>query len=212
MARRDPLPIPFAALDAVRRHQRAVAAAVTGTLLLYVAITLPTYPELTRFRAEALQALPSVLAPLVVIALFIERAVEVVLAAWRADGAQVRRQAMRRAMKGDDVDAQWAAKSACERYTIESQKIAFLISFVLAVLVSMMGIRAIEMLVSDDLVPTSPLAQQRLFVWVDVLVTALLLTGGAEGIHKVVNAFTTFLELTQKNLRQAGTDTEEPAG
>src|SRR5690606_12224075 len=70
----------------------------------------------------------------------------------------------------------------------------------IALLISMMGIRAIEMLVSEGVVSAAPLAQQALFVRVDVLLTALLLAGGADGIHKVVLAFTSFMETTKERL------------
>jgi hypothetical protein len=175
--------------------------AVAGLLVLFNG--LPDYPVLTEFRAEALQAIPNVMAPLVILALFIERGVEVILAAWRAGGASQRESDMQMAMDQGTVDEQWRARTDLDSYRADSQRLAFALAFVISLLISMMGVRAIEMLVGQNLLAGAPAEQRTLFVRVDVLVTSLLLTGGAEGIHKVVNAFTTFLDSTQERMKKA---------
>lgn len=175
--------------------------AVAGLLVLFNG--LPDYPVLTEFRAEALQAIPNVMAPLVILALFIERGVEVILAAWRAGGASQRESDMQMAMDQGTVDEQWRARTDLDSYRADSQRLAFALAFVISLLISMMGVRAIEMLVGQNLLAAAPAEQRTLFVRVDVLVTSLLLTGGAEGIHKVVNAFTTFLDSTQERMKKA---------
>jgi hypothetical protein len=131
----------------------------------------------------------------------------VILSAWRSDGAQQLRDRLEDAQKSGNIQRMKAARDACSRYWAESQKLAFLISFVLALLIAMMGVRGIEMLVGPEVVSSSPAAQQRLFVWVDVFMTALLLAGGAEGMHKLVNAFTTFLDATQEKILSTGQPT-----
>ncbi len=169
--------------------------------LASVARTLPTYPALTLFRPEALRALPNVMAPLVLLALFVERGVEVLLAGWRAGGARTMDAEVGLAKDKGDMDAKWSAKRQRDAYAADSQRLAFLVAFFLSLLISMMGVRAIEMLVGPTVVADAPTVQQRLFVRVDILVTALLLTGGAEGIHKVVNAFTTYMETTREKMK-----------
>lgn len=175
--------------------------AVAGLLILFN--KLPDYPVLTEFRAEALQAIPNVMAPLVLLALFIERGVEVILAAWRAGGTSQREGEMEMAMDRGAVDDQWRAKSDLESYRADTQRLAFALGFIISLLISMMGVRAIEMLVGPDVLGSASPEQRILFVRVDIFVTSLLLTGGAEGIHKVVNAFTTFLDSTQERMKTA---------
>lgn len=164
--------------------------------------SLPDYPLLAEFRPEALQAIPNVMAPLLVIALFIERAVEVILAAWRAGGTQHREAGMQQAMEQGTIDEQWRARTDLDAYRVDTQRTAFALAFVISLLISTMGVRAIEMLVGPDLLPRAAAEQRLMFVRVDVFVTSLLLTGGAEGIHKVVNAFTTFMDSTQDRMKK----------
>jgi len=45
--------------------------------------------------------------------------------------------------------------------------------------------------------------QQWTFLVVDVALSAALLAGGADGIHSVVNAFTTFFETTAQRAQQS---------
>jgi hypothetical protein len=179
----------------------AILAVVAALGLASVARTLPTYPALTLFRAEATRAIPNVMAPLILLALFVERGVEVVLAGWRAGGAKSMDAEVGLAKEKGDIGAKWSAEQQRDAYSADTQRLAFLVAFVLSLLISMMGVRAIEMLVGPTMVANAPTVQQRLFVRVDILVTTLLLTGGAEGIHKVVNAFTTYMETTRKKMK-----------
>lgn len=179
----------------------AILAVAAALGVASVARTLPAYPTLTLFRGESLRAIPNVMAPLVLLSLFIERAVEVLLAGWRAGGAKTMDAGVRLAREKGDVEGKRTAKKQRQAYNSDSQRLAFLIAFFLSLLVSMTGVRAIEMLVGPTVVASAPLAQQRLFVRVDIVVTALLLAGGAEGIHKVVNAFTTFMETTREKMK-----------
>jgi hypothetical protein len=179
---------------------QALGLAATAAALLYIAFTLPRYPLLAQFRPEALGSLPDVVAPLIVIALFIERAVEIVTTAWRAGGARRLEGELDVAMASSTLEQQWDARHRLDLYLTRTQRYAFLVAFIIALLISMMGVRAIEMLVSEGVVRGAPLAQQALFVRVDVVLTALLLAGGADGIHKVVLAFTSFMETTKERL------------
>jgi hypothetical protein len=155
------------------------------------------YPGLAAFHDQALNALPNVLAPLIVIALFVERAVEVVITVWRAEGGRERkrrlRQELAKAKEGRPADP-WAAQAEANSYRAQSQRLAFYTGLAIALFIALMGIRAIEMLVQRDVILGFPAWQQSVFFWVDISVTALLLAGGAEGIHRVVDAFTSFID------------------
>lgn len=107
-----------------------------------------------------------------------------------------------RMWKEGTTDEQWGARVALDLYPAHSQRLALFCAFVISLLTAMMGVRAIEMLVDQSVVAGAPGPQRGLFVHVDILVTALLLTGGADGIHKVVAAFTAFVEQTKDNVRE----------
>jgi hypothetical protein len=168
---------------------------------------LGDYPGLAHFHAQALNALPNVLAPLVVIALFIERAVEVVVTAWRGEEGKERKARLRRQLRleaaGEPADP-WAARAGLDRYRAETQRVAFVTAIGISVLVALMGIRAVEMLVQPGAVAEGfPMWQRSMFFWTDVSLTALLLAGGADGIHRVVQTFTSFLESTRERTEAA---------
>jgi hypothetical protein len=171
------------------------------------------YPGLAAFHDQALNALPNVLAPLLVIALFIERAVEVVITVWRAEGTKDRKRRLQRELEKerDGLPADpWAAQTAAASYRAQSQRLAFYTGLTIALFIALMGIRAIEMLVQRDVILGFPAWQQSVFFWVDVSVTAMLLAGGAEGIHRVVDAFTSFIDPEKGRDRLA--PVPEPAG
>lgn len=181
----------------------------SGIALLVAAIQfMPRYPQLAAFSPDAVTRLPDVLAPLVVISLFLERAVEVIMTAWRAPQTRSLEASLAREMERHNAGAKnanpWAAQGRMAAYRAQSQRMAFFTSVVLALVVSMMGIRAIEMLVQAGTIQGfQDEGQRSLFVWVDIMVTALLLAGGADGIHKVIDAFTTFLDRTKQRVSGA---------
>jgi hypothetical protein len=184
-----------------------VALGVVVAAAWVVTRPLCDYPGLALFHAQAMNALPNVLAPLVVIAMFIERAVEVVVTVWRGEEGKERKARLARQLRleaaGEAADA-WAARVDLDRYRSETQRVAFYAAIGISVLVALMGIRAVEMLVQPGAVAEGfPVWQQSTFFWTDVALTALLLAGGADGIHRVVQTFTSFLESTRERTEAA---------
>lgn len=145
--------------------------------------------------------------PLLLLAGLIERAVEVVITPWRDPGAdertskvaQARAQACRH--DADDDDQQSVADSVCDlnKYTGKTRRYAYSIALALSVCAVVAGIRTIWPLLALDPktgLPAFPIsAQQLIFVrWFDLLLTALLLTGGAAGLHAAINGVLTLIE------------------
>jgi hypothetical protein len=193
---------PGIALPSV--SEGTLALLVSAMLMLVVVRWVPRpYPDLARFSDQALQNVPNVMAPLIMVALFVERAVEVVMSAWRAEGSQE--------LEAELLAAQQAAVAGSPRpdyadlqrrvisYKALSQRLSFLVAFIVSLVVAMSGVRAIEMLVVKDSVRAfGSSSQQQLFVWADVFLTATLLAGGADGLHKIVSTFTAFLDSTKQ--------------
>ncbi|HXX18855.1 MAG TPA: hypothetical protein VEJ46_05595 [Candidatus Acidoferrum sp.] len=151
--------------------------------------------------------LPGLLAPVAFAAAVIERAVEILVSPWRDAGASKLQRALdsikaRPAYPASNVQNaldQQNASNALDDYRGQTQRYAFAVSLILSTLVSIAGVRVLWPFVNQvkfsDKTATS-LAQQIFFLAVDVLVSAALLAGGADGIHSVVNAVTTFFEST----------------
>lgn len=182
---------------AVRRivHGTWVAAGAALVLLAFVwGQTAGNSPAL-EYRESALQNLATVMAPLIAIALFIERAVEVVISSWRNEGALHRKAAVA-AAKDDASRAQ--AQRVVEMYRDQTQTLSFITSVTISAVAAMAGVRAIAPLVQNA--PASGV-----FYAFDVAVTALLLAGGADGLHQIVTTFTDFLESTKNKMNTSAT-------
>jgi hypothetical protein len=146
------------------------------------------------------------LTPLVLLAGLIERAVEVVITPWRDPDAddmtskmvQAKAQAAQPGATDDDQQAMADTVSDLNKYTGKTRQYAYSIALALSVCAAVAGIRTLWPLLSLDKagVPTFPIsAQQLTFVhWFDLVLTALLLTGGAAGLHAPINGFITWIE------------------
>lgn len=172
-----------------------VALAAMGVLLLYALWQAVDYQTL-EFDPEGLQNLGMVLAPLVAVAAFIERTVEVVLTPTRGDTAgKLRHDLEKKKEAGADIaDLQKQLRN----YSLGTRRYAFLLAVGLGLVASMLGLRALENLVVTS--PDDPLAPAvRRF---DMLLTGLVVGGGADGIHKPVKAFTDYMEMISRNAKK----------
>jgi hypothetical protein len=154
-----------------------------------------------------LQDLSGLLAPLAFAAAVIERAVEILVSPWRdAEASKLERvvATIKARLADPAANAQnaadlKAASDAVDEYRGDTQRYAFAVSLTLSVLVSMAGVRALGNFVDanklkDPVFTQSP--QYPFFLCVDVALSAALLAGGADGIHSVVNAVTSFFDKT----------------
>lgn len=74
-------------------------------------------------------------------------------------------------------------------------KFAFSASMVLGILISAVGIRVLAQMFQVDVLSD---AQQPWFAFTDILITGALIAGGSEGIHKIMNVLSNFLERQAK--------------
>jgi len=148
-----------------------------------------------------LQDLSGLLAPLAFAAAVIERAVEILVSPWRdAEASKLERVvAAIKARPADTAADLKAASDAIDEYRGDTQRYAFAVSLTLSVLVSMAGVRALGNFVDANKLKDlafSQSPQYLFFLCVDVALSAALLAGGADGIHSVVNAVTSFFDRT----------------
>jgi hypothetical protein len=151
-------------------------------------------PRLILFQLFSVGEFTQEIAPLLLIALFIERTVEVMITPWRAGESKIRQLAV------DAAKSQKQAVEATQKHLAEwrsdTQKIAFAMGMSLGVLLAAVGLRALEIFVDAAIFDQLPSVQQVTFGALDVLVTGAVLGGGADGLHKLVSVFTNFLETT----------------
>ncbi|HET7463866.1 MAG TPA: hypothetical protein VFJ82_21600 [Longimicrobium sp.] len=178
----------------VKRVVQVTWVAAAAALLLLVFIAGQTWGVTTplEYRGQAVQNLATVLAPLMAIALFIERAVEVVISSWRNEGA-LHLKAL--ADGATDPVSKVMAQRNLEVYRDQTQTLSFITSVTISAVAAMAGVRAIAPLV----VSTAETASG-VFSGFDIAVTALLLAGGADGMHQIVTTFTDFLESTKSKM------------
>lgn len=178
-----------------------IAAAACGVFAVYLARSVPGAQGLA-YSADGIQNIGQVMAPLILLALFVERACEVVISAWRDHDAQV----LQHKVDAAAPDSAPFAQRALDIYRVHTQKLAFIITFTLALFGALVGVRAIEPLLATGLLAGLKTANATQYLWFhrfDIVITALLVGGGADGMHKIVSTFTDFLDSTRKRVNGA---------
>ena len=188
------------------RFRLPIYLAVLGAL----AVTAINAPGLIKFWPFSPTEFMQRIAPLFLISLFIERALEVFVTAWRGPEANIRNQkikALRKGVERGEANTEDLAKVCEEKERCKSkmQRIAFGGSVMLGLFVSSVGVRALGSFVDDASFRTLSEMQQASFKIVDVLLTGAMLGGGSDALHKFVTVFTNFMERTAM---QAKGDTE----
>jgi len=132
---------------------------------------------------------------LIAIAIFIERAVEVLLTPWRGPGAlRIAARVKQAKAKLEKEEAGSAAEMSnvedeLRQYKGETRQMAFLIALTLGMAISAVGLRGLEYFVNLNNLSDYP-KQVHVFHAVDALITGTLLAGKAEGLHKMALGIT----------------------
>ena len=79
-------------------------------------------------------------------------------------------------------------------FKCETQRITFTAAVSVGIVVSAVGIRVLALFIYPDQIEALVNPQRTLFTTVDVLITGLVIGGGADGIHKIVKVFTSFFD------------------
>ena len=80
------------------------------------------------------------------------------------------------------------------QYRGQTRRYAYAIALGLSVIAVTAGVRALWPMLDTNSLRSVPTDQQNYFRWFDMLVSTLLLAGGAAGIHAPINALTSFFE------------------
>jgi len=184
----------------------AVKVILFIVILLSLIIVYTTSPDLIAFLPIDTTQFLETIAPLFLISLFIERALEIFLTAWRGGDASGHELTVKlekkKLAKADKVSANLEdAEKKMSEYKNNTRRIAFLSGLALGILISAFGVRALESFADPDLFDQLSNLQRDSFRLFDTFVTGAVLGGGADGLHKLVSVFTGFLDKTNDNIK-----------
>jgi hypothetical protein len=163
-------------------------------------------PRVVSFRLFDATDFVQMMLPLVMVSLFIERALEVFLTSWRANRAgQLKERAHEARTKRQAGGPHHADEITLECHRSQTRRIAFFAGTTLGVIVAALGIRVLELFVDPAAFETLPHVQQRLFRTTDVLLTGAVLGGGSDALHQLVQVFTNFFQTTAGRVKQTDT-------
>jgi len=165
-------------------------------------------PGLMRFWPFTVEEFVAAFTPLFLVALFIERALEVFMTAWRSmesSKLQLQLGVAKRSAGHDMLPSQVAKlEEDVAAYKAMTCRIAFLAGSTIGILLAALGMRVLEVFVDPAVFAELPDVQQRLFVAADILLTGVVLGGGADAMHKFVTVFTSFMENITKRINKKG--------
>ena len=136
---------------------------------------------------------------LYIIALFVERALEVLMKTWR-QGEKLRLEEQLSSREESDRDD---ADRALKEYKAGTQKRALLVGLTLGALVSLSGVRLLGPMFQFD-ASAGWTVQEGLFHVTDVVITAGLIAGGSSTIHELMALIDDFLRANRKRANQTG--------
>jgi len=189
-------------------------------ILVAVIVTMKFGPKELQLNPNINSQFVSFFIELTAIALFVERALEVLVMPWREKEAQMKdvaATAARGALKAhlDQTkaatlvpeavvalasklpDLQQNAQDSAQELAecrAETQKIAFVASLAVGITVSLIGFRALDFLVKDGAHMVLAIHRYQLLVFQskDMVLTGALISGGADGLHQMVTIFYEF--------------------
>ncbi len=135
---------------------------------------------------------------LYIVALFVERSLEVFIKAWRQGGKSRLEEIVESATEDNDKKE---AKRALEDYRAGTQRRALLVGLTLGLFVSLSGVRLLGPIFEIESVATESF-QLALFQFTDIVVTAGLIAGGSATIHELMALIDEFLKTSRKNAKQ----------
>ena len=141
------------------------------------------------FNQDVFLNIGRILAPLVVIALFIERAVDVLLTPVRGDKANKMEGEIAQLTDPNEIKNK---QKELKNHKLTSRRWAFFCAVVFGLIASVLGVRGLYGLLDSSSPPSTA------FNIFDILLTGIVLGGGADGIHKIVRAFTDYMEMISR--------------
>lgn len=187
-----------------------------GVLLLAGVILIAWFatPMTLKF-GENIKELPTMFGYLILISLFVERAIEVFLSAWRSAGADeldiklanIRKRITDSAKTSEDQhpdtspdrtgirqlkDELESLEKERSRYRSDSRYISYWLGLGIGFLVALVGVRVLGNIMDIN---TLTGLQAGIFVIVDILLTGAVLAGGSDAINKIMKLYNSLMAL-----------------
>jgi hypothetical protein len=179
-------------------------------VLIAIALSLPLWltPGSLTVKAFGPADVSRLLAFPLLVALFLERALEVFVNTWRDP------QAEKLDLEVKDAQAKLAAASTAATisavktatqaqidYRSDTRRIALWSALVMGLVVSAVGVRTLQTLVDTASLQSLGTYQRDAFLLLDVFLTGGLIAGGSEGIHKLTQVYSDFMDATSQKVK-----------
>ena len=188
------------------RNTKFLGLLIFGAVSILAGLISPIQLD---FQENVAQKLPTLIGYLFLISLFVERAIEVFLSAWRSEGADnldfeiAHKKKEIEKHSGEDagvsIESLYTKLEQIERdrviYSTQSRSIAQWTGLTIGICISFIGIRVLGNIVNPPSVDT---LQMNIFVAVDIILTAAVLAGGSEAINKIMKVYNSFMLATVK--------------
>jgi hypothetical protein len=149
------------------------------------------------------------------LALLVERTIEVTIGAARGETtAQLQAAAENAKLARASMSTSIAAHEVAEfrqaeliRFRAGTKSLALRVAVLLGLFVSAVGFRTLDQLV----IATELETQSMLFRTLDVLMTAAVIGGGSDAIHRMISTITTYLDAVAQSARSRGSGAASPS-
>jgi hypothetical protein len=174
-------------------YLRFIVSFVIICLMIFSSIF---YPTGVAIKSDiALNSMVNMLGGMFVVVLLVERATEVIIVIWRDEGAGVLQQSID---ESDDLENEDLSKSnklrAFLNYKETTKRIAIIISFLIAIIVSSAGVGLLGSIVDNQG------GNKFLLRLIDIFLTSGLIAGGSQGFHLFTSAIGVFFIESKKRL------------
>jgi len=161
------------------------------------------------FLGNFTDKLPITIGYIFLISLFVERAIEIFLSAWRSEGADKLdlsiTQKTEELEEEQNQDSKRNIKQELKKlkekrmnYSAKSRIQALWIGLVISALIASVGIRILGTIVD---ITRMPAVQKSLFTGVDILLTSAVLAGGSDAINKLMKIYNSFMTTTNNKIK-----------
>ena len=133
---------------------------------------------------------------LYIVALFIERALEVLLKAWRQGGKVL----LQQEVVASAGESKVSAEKNLQEYKAGTQKRALLLALTMGILVAVSGVRLLGPIYHSAFTEEWAF-QLALFQFTDIVITAGLIAGGSKTIHELMGLIDEFLRRSRKGVK-----------
>ena len=187
---------------------KMVSMISTGAILLIAVFFVPKGVPFWQFSTSDVLNL---LISLLLVSLFIERSMEVIFLAWRGKAKQAIKTGIDTAKRKSQLESKGDSPmlsseeekgiAILDQFSAETRSLSMLTGLGLGIVVSALGIRAVEPLVDPAVLKNLGHVQKALFTGADTFLTGALLGGGSDGIHNILDTFLSLVLRYRKKVK-----------